>query len=341
MIKKAKHIWAWFRNWQLEPFSYQFRNTNEHSCANCGKEFSGNYCPYCSQKADLGRVTWNSVWQSVSEVWGMSNRSLTYSILQLLFRPGYFIRDYISGKRQVSFPPVKMLLIVALVITFVMQIFGIETRVVEFTEEKEADMIYRFLIWAERNKGWGIMAISSLLIMPTWILFRYAPGYSRHTLPEGFFIQIFMGILMIICLFVDSLQILNFYGDILILVFYFIAYYQLFGHGWWGTTWRMILCWASALFAGALIASIIKIIQDTGHDLVHKLGGLFLVLVLFVIFIVMPLLLSYYIGRRSEQKRNLSNHSEQTQINNEKESNNSHSDACVGTDDSSAEASGG
>ena len=29
-------------------------------------------------------------------------------------RPGYLIHDYISGKRQVSFPPVKMLFIVAI-----------------------------------------------------------------------------------------------------------------------------------------------------------------------------------------------------------------------------------
>ena len=43
----------------------------------------------------------------------MHNRSLLFSLAQLFLRPGYFIGDYINGKRQVSFPPVKMLAIVA------------------------------------------------------------------------------------------------------------------------------------------------------------------------------------------------------------------------------------
>jgi len=41
----------------------------------------------------------------------MGNRSLLYSLWQLIWRPGYFISDYINGKRQVSFPPVKMLVL--------------------------------------------------------------------------------------------------------------------------------------------------------------------------------------------------------------------------------------
>ena len=47
-------------------------------------------------------------------LWGMDSRSLPYTLWQLLLRPGYLIGDYISGRRQVSFPPIKMLAIVAL-----------------------------------------------------------------------------------------------------------------------------------------------------------------------------------------------------------------------------------
>jgi hypothetical protein len=61
----------------------------------------------------MGRIGWNSVHQSVMDVWGLGSRSVLASACQLLLRPGYFVSDYISGKRQVSFPPMKMLFILA------------------------------------------------------------------------------------------------------------------------------------------------------------------------------------------------------------------------------------
>ncbi len=60
-------------------------------------------------------ITWHSVLIGVMDVWGLGTRSMTLSVWQLLYRPGYFIGDYISGKRKLSFPPVKMLFIIALI----------------------------------------------------------------------------------------------------------------------------------------------------------------------------------------------------------------------------------
>jgi hypothetical protein len=74
----------------------------------------------------MGRIGWNSVHQSVMDVWGLGSRSVLSSACQLLLRPGYFVSDYISGKRQVSFPPMKMLfiLVVAYFIIGYKQLFG-------------------------------------------------------------------------------------------------------------------------------------------------------------------------------------------------------------------------
>jgi len=102
-----------FRRWQLDPFEYKAKSPSSHRCSNCGTEFVGNFCPICSQREGMGPITWRSVFRSIGEVWGLHNRSLVYSLVQLFLRPGYFIGDYISGRRQVSFPPVKMLFILA------------------------------------------------------------------------------------------------------------------------------------------------------------------------------------------------------------------------------------
>ena len=64
-----------------------------------------------------GRASWTcGAW---------ATRSLPYTLWQLLWRPGYLIRDYISGKRQVSFPPVKMLVVMALLVVLVYGLLGI------------------------------------------------------------------------------------------------------------------------------------------------------------------------------------------------------------------------
>ena len=60
------------------------------------------------------------------DLWGMGTRSLPYTLWQLLLRPGYLIGDYISGRRQVSFPPIKMLVFVALLVYIVISILSPE-----------------------------------------------------------------------------------------------------------------------------------------------------------------------------------------------------------------------
>ena len=78
------------------------------------------------------------------------------------------------------------------------------------------------------------------MIFPTWLLFRFAPGYDHHTLPKGFFIQDFMATLMLMLFCIsDTLWI---WFAILIIPFYVIAYKQLFGYDWLGTIWRKALC---------------------------------------------------------------------------------------------------
>ena len=43
------------------------------------------------------------------DVWGMGNRGMFRTLRDLILRPGYLIRDYISGMQMVYFPPFKLL----------------------------------------------------------------------------------------------------------------------------------------------------------------------------------------------------------------------------------------
>ena len=255
---KIKEIYRRFRAWQITPFHYQDHSDHTERCANCGTEFQSNFCPVCGQKAGVGKIGWRSVRQGLMVVWGMDSRSLLFSIVQLLLRPGYLISDYISGKRLVSFPPVKMLLLVAIGMMLAQTIADTPDTVGNDTIKSATDLFTR---WADNNYGWAMMAASTLFLLPTWLLFRNAPKHHKHTLPEGFFIQVFMatlftiiGILSMLC---HSLYLLLLWG-----FYYLIAYRQLFGYGWWSTFWRQcVCCWVGATTVFTLI--------ELGNHLLH------------------------------------------------------------------------
>lgn len=233
-----RNILSRYRAWQRHPFEYKNESHGTVCCRNCGTEFDTNYCPLCGQKAGIGRLTWKSVQESVMSVWGAGNRSMPYSLLQLIGRPGHFIRNYLSGKRQMSYPPFRMLLIVAVFYLFIEHFFCTPETAV-YKSPDDFILINLVNYWFVVNPGWAIMIISGLFILPTWIFFRYAPRYPQHTLPEVFFIQVFMST---ICLIIEAIDDLTFdWLDSLIFVYYFVAYYQLFGYRVWGTLWRMLL----------------------------------------------------------------------------------------------------
>jgi hypothetical protein len=139
-----------------------------HHCANCGQDFTGNYCPCCGQRGGVGAVTWESVRESVMELWGVGTRSMPYTLWNLLWRPGYLIGEYISGRRQVSFPPVKMLVFTAMIIFVLDHLFGINVFGPEDSETTieavgdGASTLTKFFTWLESHWDWATLLFFSL-----------------------------------------------------------------------------------------------------------------------------------------------------------------------------------
>ena len=252
-----KERWRRFRAWQENPFDYTNHSEHATRCANCGMEFRDNFCPRCGQKAGTGPIGWNTVKQGILILWGMDTRSLSFSLIQLLLRPGYMIRDYLSGKRQVSFPPVKMLFIVAIANVLVSRLHEMLYGSTEETENYEGMLAFmnQFIMWMQDNTAWRALFLMVFFIPPTWLLFRRAPRYPRHNLPEGFFIQVFMASLFLLIDAFAQLTVMRL--KILFPVYYVVTYRQLFGYGWWGTLWRLFFCFAIyfGLFIFAFIAA--------------------------------------------------------------------------------------
>ena len=249
-----------FRQWQLDPFAYKLNDPSPHHCINCGNDYVGNFCPICSQREGMGPITWRSVLLSIGELWGLHNRSLSYSLVQLFFRPGYFISDYISGNRQVSFPPVKMLAIMALlglVVDYLIgsPIGGVFNNDFDFAGDKML-FIDNAFEWMNLHPDVMSLILLSYLIIPNYFIYRHAPRNPRHTLPQGFFIQVFTAIAFLVFNLFDDITSWHLFTFVLGNVWTYVAYKQLFGYGVWGTLWRVVLALLCAHMLALLMLGI-------------------------------------------------------------------------------------
>lgn len=282
-----------------------------HACMNCGHEYQGNFCPTCGQKATAGRITWDTVRNGVMDVWGLGSRSLIRSLWNLIIRPGRFINGYINGKWQTSFPPVKMLIIVAVTLYFVGRLIYPEFWIDLFDEEESADtatgivgFIDAAVYWIVSHPEWALLFLLSSLILPTWFVFRHAPRNTHHTIPQGFFIQVFMCVQFYLWLFAFSvvfrlcssgleLAFTISFAVVLPLLVY-MDYKSLFGYGWWGTLWRIVvtiqlayLCVVLLMFVSVLYDRLVLSVGGELSMLVFLVRFLSLIaLVVLVIFVV-------------------------------------------------------
>lgn len=109
------HDWSVFRRafriWQQTPHALAPLSEETRTCQSCGTVFQGNYCPRCGQSAAVGRFSFKTAFLLFLDIWGMGNRSMFRTIRDLMLRPGYMIRDYVSGRQTAYFPPFKMFFI--------------------------------------------------------------------------------------------------------------------------------------------------------------------------------------------------------------------------------------
>ena len=292
-----------FQQWQRQPIQYH-KSEEKHFCNNCGFDFTGDFCPTCGQKHTMGPVTWDSIRTGVMDLWGMGTRSLPYTLLQLILRPGYLIGDYISGRRQVSFPPVKMLVLVGLAVFLIGKLCGLELfdSTDGFLEIKddENSPFFQLFTWLEKHYDWASLFLYLAMALPTYFMFRYAPRHSYHTLPQEFFIQVFnstqflfLGLIWLLVLKLLGIKDtdMNLTLSILFPLLLFYNYKQLFGYGFWGTFWRLLSCywlWMITLFAFIKIDECIIHIRNDA-----SIGQVMDDLSVFCITITMPVLSSF------------------------------------------------
>ena len=160
-----------------------------------------------------------------------------------------------------------------------------------------------FMNSIQTHIDWLFLLILSFLIIPTWVVFRYAPQHSHHTLPQGFFIQVlnssavilFAFLLVVLNLIKIDSEIFSIIFIVLTLVHLLRTYKQLFGYSWWSTTWRLVAVVAAGvnliIIGVILFALVVFVVYGEWNTLAKgSLNMLFYVLPITIILVTCHLI---------------------------------------------------
>lgn len=273
--------WRTFRQWQQKPYEVAPLSEVHHKCATCGTEYQGNYCPRCGQSSKIGRYSFKNAFLLFLDVWGLGNRGMFRTLRDLILRPGYMIRDYLSGMQMAYFPPFKLFfLLTALSLVIegginlkgknyfeearvMMNNYLEETKTEAVTaEEKEADKTVReysnkFLTLQQRFPNISTLAFLVIMSGFLYIFFRRSPAipglrYSEFLVSQVYITDMF-SIYNIVLEFLCVNDNLNYITFLLPL----IPLKQMSGFPWWKVIVFTILA-GMMLFIPFVIAGVIS-----------------------------------------------------------------------------------
>lgn len=287
-MEQIKEKYERFKEWQIKPYEVAQFTTEKHECATCHTEFHGNYCPRCGQKSTIGRYSFKTAFLTFLDVWGLGNRGMFRTIRDLLLRPGYMIRDYLSGMQMAYFPPFKMFFLVITLSVLVdsgLNIKMTNTLNNTFTtttkedvskepdqalndkdskkklELKILDKIDKCVSWLDNNQTIVQFLLLLVLSGPMYLLFR-----KNKKIPDIRYSELFIAMVYI----TNMMTIINIIGGFflpgnasvkhLAYALSIIPLTQLFGYSYLKTLFKVVASFAILISAGALLLIIVVIL---------------------------------------------------------------------------------
>ena len=179
-------------------------------CSNCGCEYSGRYCPQCGQAGTWKRYSWRQAMLNFLDIWGLGNRPMFRTLKELFWRPGYMVRDYLSGHRQFYFPPFKLLAVSLVLMLFVSWITGVKYDSIfdGITEDKVNSIVVtdvwtmltywlgKFAVFLSGNLLYRWLILGVVAVIFIRVAFRHV---GRYNLVETYIFLVFVLAQMSLC----------------------------------------------------------------------------------------------------------------------------------------------
>lgn len=266
--------WRAFCRWQQQPPRLIKKSDELHRCFTCGEEYHGNYCPQCGQSARIGRYSFKNALLLFLDVWGVGNRGMFRTLRDLLLRPGYMIRDYISGMQMAYFPPFKLLFLLTALWTLVQSGVNLEgtnylaerhERTVEKYGGQGEDafdnafntVFYNLSEFLETKTAFAYLVIALLVTLPLYLFFRKSSNIPDMRFSEMVVTMVYITSLIEITAIILDFQPFSIIQDFneVTLILPVVAMKQLSGFPWWKTILFAILSYAIALILAFLFIS--------------------------------------------------------------------------------------
>lgn len=295
-----KALYQRFRAWQIEPYQFERKSKKTHQCFNCGTTYDGDYCPVCGQHYEKGPIGWSSDEKSHKPLFGLFEPgSIGAFIVQILSRPGYMISDFLKGRKKATGSPFNVLCYIAAAVLIVLSLTGKSGS--DWFESMDGKLgLYGVCLqWMAEHIDWAVLLQTVLLIIPVWLLFRFAPKHSHHKLLEGFFIQAFMTSIVLICIMLRAL--ISDWLILLIPICNYIAYRQLFGYGVWGTLWRTLLSIGIVFYFFGVISMMCLCLAGK-YQSTHSTGEIVTMTAVLLALGVGVMWLGWWIGKKTKHK---------------------------------------
>ena len=275
-MEKIKDRYRRFVEWQQRPHQMMQKSAEHHCCRTCGEEYQGNYCPQCGQPAKIGRYSFKNAILLFLDVWGMGNRGMFRTLRDLILRPGYMIRDYISGMQMAYFPPFKLLFLLVAFSFIVISGFNLSGKNIDdeeinivlkdkqesvtaehskklLTEDERFDEEYqhfvdKFMEFQENSPAIFWLVILSIFSVPLYVLFKKSPNIPDLRFSELLVALVYTYDMMIIYQIVFGFLRLPdelFWGTLLLPI---IPMKQLSGFPWWRSILNVTLAYLATYY---------------------------------------------------------------------------------------------
>lgn len=150
-------------------------------CLNCGTSYRGRYCPICGQTSQVRRITTGKMLRSLASAVVGGDSTFFNTAVDLLYRPGYMVRDYLCGKRSRYFAPLRML--ICLVAVFALASFVVDNAYEPFgimqdssldidSRSESLNRVMRFVLGLLSNNVVYALVSAFVYVIPFKLLLR-------------------------------------------------------------------------------------------------------------------------------------------------------------------------
>ena len=213
MLQQISNTWRRWTDFQRRglrkrPLEAAADDEPLQTCLNCGTQYHGRFCPGCGQSAKVSRLTFTTaIGQVVSGLTNLEN-GFVRTCIELFYRPGYMIRDYLAGRRASYHKPFSMLFVLATIHVVVHYLCyhnaGVQfDSMTDVGDNNEAishlmQVMHDVLNYIIANQAILTLLFVMLLVLPNYLVFKLTRYGRQLNVAEHFYIMLFIGCQLLI-----------------------------------------------------------------------------------------------------------------------------------------------